>query len=89
MGEKPTTKEGRKFEKELKEYEEFYLDSLPDDEKKFYRPIRPTYVTMEKQMPVFFEYFTAFLGENGHIQYRNDVYYKEQNVLNALNALVK
>ena len=89
LGEKPTTKEGRKFEKELKEYEEFYLDSLPDDEKKFYRPIRPTYVTMEKQMPVFFEYFTAFLGENGHIQYRNDVYFKEQNVLNALNALVK
>lgn len=89
LGEKPKTQKGKKFEKELKEAEDEYYKALPEDEKKFYRPIRPTYVEMENQMPVFFEYFTAFLGENGHIQYRNDVYFKEQNVLNALNAMAK
>ena len=89
LGEKPKTRKGKKFVEELEKAEEEYLESLPDDEKKFYRKLRPTYVEMEKKMPVYFEYFTCFLGTNGMVQYRDDVYLKEQNVLNALNKAMK
>lgn len=89
LGEKPTTRKGKKFVEELEKAEQEYLDSIPDDEKKFYRKLRPTYVEMENKMPVYFEYYTCFLGANGRVQYRDDVYLKEQNVLIALDKATK
>lgn len=89
LGEPAKTRKGKEFIKKRDEEEEEYYNNLPDDEKKFYRKLRPTYVEMEKKMPVYFEYFTCFLGTNGMIQYRDDVYLKEQNVLHELKAAEK
>lgn len=89
LGEKAKTRKGKKFVEELEKAEEEYLENLPEEEKKFYRKLRPTYVEMEKKMPVYFEYYTCFLGTNGMVQYRDDVYLKEQNVLNALDKATK
>ena len=39
-------------------------------------------------MPVFIEYHTAFIGPNGDVHYRNDVYHKDKNITNALQKLI-
>lgn len=81
VGEKPTTKEGEKFLETREKKEKEYYDKLSEELKKFYRKIRPTRVNLEKTMPVYFEYYTCFVGDNGYIQYRNDLYYKDGNIL--------
>lgn len=81
VGEKPTTEDGEKYLEKREEKEEEYYDKLSDELKKFYRKTRPTRVSLEKKMPVYFEYYTCFVGDNGYIQYRNDLYYKDGNIL--------
>jgi|GEM_PF-3598291 len=81
VGNAPTTEEGEEFLEKRTEKEEEYYDKLSDELKKFYRKIRPTRVNLEKKMPVYFEYYTCFVGDNGYIQYRNDLYYKDGNIL--------
>ena len=81
VGEKPTTEDGEKYLEKKEEKEAEYYDKLSDEMKKFYRKTRPTRVNLEKTMPVYFEYYTCFVGDNGHIQYRNDLYYKDGNIL--------
>lgn len=81
VGNAPTTEEGEEYLEKRTEKEEEYYDKLSDELKKFYRKIRPTRVNLEKKMPVYFEYYTCFVGDNGYIQYRNDLYYKDGNIL--------
>lgn len=81
VGNEPITEEGEEFLEKRTEKEEEYYDKLSDELKKFYRKIRPTRVNLEKKMPVYFEYYTCFVGDNGYIQYRNDLYYKDGNIL--------
>ena len=81
VGNAPTTEEGEEFLEKRTEKEEEYYDKLSDELKKFYRKIRPTRVNLEKKMPVYFEYYTCFVGDNGYIQYRNDLYYTDGNIL--------
>lgn len=81
VGNEPTTEDGEKFLEKREEKEEEYYDKLSDELKKFYRKTRPTRVNLEKNMPVYFEYYTCFVGDNGYIQYRNDLYYKDGNIL--------
>lgn len=81
VGNKPTTEDGEKYLEEKTEKEKEYYEKLSDELKKFYRKTRPTRVNLEKKMPVYFEYFTCFVGDNGYIQYRNDLYYKDGNIL--------
>lgn len=84
LGEKPVSEEGKKYweEKELKEEE--YFAELSENEKLFYRKLRPQYLRMKKKMPVYIEYFTCFANEKNQIQYREDVYYKDVSLLNQL-----
>lgn len=81
VGNAPTTEDGEKFMEEREKKEEEYYEKLSDELKKFYRKTRPTRVNLEKTMPVYFEYYTCFVGDNGHVQYRNDLYYKDGNIL--------
>ena len=32
-------------------------------------------------MPLYIEYFTCFTDDNGDVQYREDIYYKDGNIL--------
>ena len=34
-----------------------------------------------KPIPLFIEYYTCFVGDDGTVQYREDVYYKDGNIL--------
>lgn len=81
VGNEPITEEGEKYLEEREKKEEEYYEKLSDELKKFYRKIRPTRLKLEHTMPVYFEYYTCFLGDNGYIHYRNDLYYKDGNIL--------
>lgn len=87
LGEEPTTEEGEEFLEKKLEKEEKYRENLSPEDSIFYRPLRPTNLGMRKRMPVFIEYHTAFIGPNGDVHYRNDVYHKDQNILNAIEKL--
>lgn len=84
VGEKPQTKKGEKYLEKMEEKEQEYYEKLPDSEKPFYRKLRPSSVMLKNKMPLFIEYYTCFIGDNGQIHYREDVYYKDDNILNKL-----
>jgi murein L,D-transpeptidase YcbB/YkuD len=46
-----------------------------------------TVVTLEKPIPVYISYITAFLGPDGLMQYRRDVYGRDQKLLAALQQV--
>ena len=81
LGYEPTTEEGEKYLEKMQEKEEEYYNKLKPEDTVFYRPLRPTTLMLKKKMPVYIEYYTCFLGENGHVQYRPDCYRKENNIL--------
>lgn len=81
LGFEPTTEEGEEYLEKMQEKEEEYFSKLKPEDTVFYRPIRPTTLMLKKKMPVYIEYYTCFLGENGHVQYRPDCYRKENNIL--------
>ena len=84
VGNEPTTEDGEKYLEEREKKEEEYYERLSDELKKFYRKIRPTRLKLEHTMPVYFEYYTCFVGDNGYIHYRNDLYYKDGNILYSI-----
>ena len=81
LGFEPTTEEGEEFLEKMQEKEEEYFSKMKPEDTVFYRPLRPTTLMLKKKMPVYIEYYTCFLGENGHVQYRPDCYRKENNIL--------
>ena len=81
LGFEPTTEEGEEYLEKMQEKEEEYYSKLKPEDTVFYRPLRPTTLMLKKKMPVYIEYYTCFLGENGHVQYRPDCYRKENNIL--------
>ena len=80
-GAEPTTEKGEEFVEKLHEKDSIYYEKLSDWDKQFYRKLRPTSVTLRKPIPLFIEYYTCFVGEDGTVQYRDDVYYKDGNIL--------
>lgn len=84
MGEEPSTKKGEKYLEKMEEKETERYEKLSDEEKLYYRKLRPTPVNLPKAMPLFIEYYTCFIGDNGQMQYREDIYYKDDNILNIL-----
>lgn len=88
LGNEPTTEDGEKYLEKKLEREEKYVARLTPEEASFYRPLRPTSLVLQKKMPVFIEYHTAFIGPNGDVHYRNDVYHKDKNITNALQKLI-
>ena len=85
LGEEPTSEEGEKYLEEKLENEKKYYEELSEQGKAFYQALRPTYIQMKKKMPVYLEYYTCFLGKNGDVQYRKDVYFKESAILFKIN----
>ncbi len=85
LGDIPSTEEGEKFLKEKLENEKKYYEELSEQDKLFYQELRPTYIQMQNKMPVYLEYFTCFLGKNGDVQYRKDIYFKEPSILYKIN----
>jgi len=80
-GAKPTTEKGEEYLEKLHEKDSIYYAKLSDWDKQFYRKLRPTSVALRKSIPLFIEYYTCFVGEDGTVQYREDVYYKDGNIL--------
>ncbi len=85
VGNAPTTEDGEEFLKNKEEREEKYYQNLSAEKKHFYRKTRPTSIHLENTMPLYIEYYTCFVGDNDYIQYRDDVYYKDENI----NYLIK
>lgn len=83
-GSEPTTEKGEEFLEKMHEKDSLYYESLNDYDRQFYRKLRPTSVNLKKPIPLFIEYYTCFLGDDGDIQYRDDVYYKDGNILYLL-----
>ena len=83
-GAEPTTKKGEEFVEKLHEKDSIYYEKLSDWDKQFYRKLRPTSIALKKSIPLFIEYYTCFVGEDGTVQYRDDVYYKDGNILYLL-----
>jgi murein L,D-transpeptidase YcbB/YkuD len=81
VGAEPTTEKGEEFLEKKHEKDSIYYENLSDWDKQFYRKLRPTSVALKKSIPLFIEYYTCFVGEDGTVQYRDDVYYKDGNIL--------
>jgi murein L,D-transpeptidase YcbB/YkuD len=86
LGEKPKTKVGEKYVKEKEEKETKYYEKLSPAQKEIYYKKRPSYVTLTNKLPVYIEYYTCFADENGEVNYRNDVYYRDKNILRLLGS---
>ncbi len=84
VGDAPTTEEGEKFLKEMNKRDSIRYEKMTDRERLFYRKITPTSVNLNTKMPLFIEYYTCFPDEKGRIQYRDDIYYKDENILTLL-----
>ncbi|MBP5496320.1 MAG: L,D-transpeptidase family protein [Bacteroidales bacterium] len=80
-GAEPTTEKGEEFLEKKHEKDSLYYENLSDWDKLFYRELRPSSVTLRKPIPLFIEYYTCFVGDDGTVQYREDVYYKDGNIL--------
>ena len=80
-GAEPTTEKGEEFLEKKLEKDSLYYESLSDWDKQFYRELRPTSIALRKNIPLFIEYYTCFVGDDGTVQYRDDVYYKDGNIL--------
>lgn len=81
LGAEPTTEKGEKFLEKKLEKDSIYYAGLSDYDKQFYRKLRPSNVGLKKAIPLFIEYYTCFVGKDGIVQYRDDVYYKDENIL--------
>lgn len=79
-GAEPSTEKGEEFVEKMHEKDSIYYESLSDYDRQFYRKLRPSSVALRKPIPLFIEYFTCFVGEDGKVQYRDDVYYKDGNI---------
>ncbi|MBP1673157.1 MAG: hypothetical protein H6Q25_972 [Bacteroidetes bacterium] len=89
IGVTPVTEMGILYSDTLKLKEELFYQKLTENEKKWYRPLRPSRYNLKKSIPLYIEYFTCFLNEKDSVQYCNDVYYKDQGILYQLNNLKK
>lgn len=85
MGNEPTTEKGEKYLEEREEKETEYYENLSEYNRQFYRKLRPTSISLKKRIPLFIEYRTCYLDRNGEVQYRDDVYYKDDNIFRTLN----
>ena len=81
MGGEPTTEKGEKYLEKLEEQDSIRYEKLSEYDKQFYRKLMPTTIHLKKQMPLYIEYYTCFLDEKDRMQYRNDIYYKDDNIL--------
>lgn len=88
LGEEPVSEEGEEFLEKRLEAEQKYYESLEADTI-FYRPLRPTNKMLKKKMPLFLEYYTCFTDETGAVQYRPDIYYKEENMLYCIENMCR
>lgn len=84
VGKEPVTEEGKKFKEKLDKQDSIRESKLTDAERPFYRKLRPTAISLKEKMPVYIEYYTCFVGENNKIHYREDMYYKDDNILTLL-----
>ena len=83
-GAEPTTEKGEEFLEKMLEKDSIYYAGLSDWDRQFYRKLRPTSIALRKPIPLFIEYYTCFVGADGTVQYREDVYYKDGNILYLL-----
>ena len=81
VGDEPTTEKGEKFLEEMQKRDSIRYERLTDSERQFYRKLKPTGISLKKKMPLYIEYYTCFVREDGRIQYREDIYYKDDNIL--------
>lgn len=87
VGKKPTTEEGEEFVKNLIKQDSIREARIADAERPFFRKLKPTSVSLKYKMPLYIEYYTCFVDSEGSVQYRDDVYYKDGNILRVLKGI--
>jgi murein L,D-transpeptidase YcbB/YkuD len=45
---------------------------------------REQYVTLKRTIPVYIGYFTAFIGDGGQLNFRSDIYQRDDILLGML-----
>ncbi len=88
VGNPPTTEEEQKFLEKLQQRDSIREANLSDEERIFYRRLQPTSINLKQKIPLFIEYRTCFVGPNQEIQYREDIYYKDDNILFVLREAI-
>lgn len=89
VGQKPVTEDGEKYLEKLQQQDSIREANVSEAERPFFRKLRPTSISLRKKMPLYIEYYTCFVGENGQINYRDDIYYKDDNIITLLNRKTK
>jgi L,D-transpeptidase YcbB len=84
MGIVPQSELGQQYMDSIKLAEDHYFSKLSDQEKKWYRPLRPVRFNLKKSIPLYIEYYTCFLNEKDSVQYCEDVYHKDKGILYQL-----
>ena len=83
----PTSEAGKLYAEEKEKKESEYFEKLPENERFFYRKLRPKLMMLKKKMPLYIEYYTCFLDANGTVNYRDDVYFKDVSLLYVLKEM--
>lgn len=86
VGEQPTTEEGEKFLEDMQKKDSIHYANLSDKDRMFYRKLKPTGITLKQRMPLYIEYYTCYVDDENQIQYREDMYYKDDNILKILHG---
>lgn len=81
----PITDQGKQFLDSMIQKENLYYEKLSDQERKYYRKIRPVRFKLKKSIPLYLQYYTCVVDEKDSVQFYEDVYYKDYGIIYQLN----
>lgn len=85
MDKDPITDQGKQFLDSMTQKENVYFEKLSDQERKYYRKIRPVRFKLKKSIPLYLQYYTCVLDEKDSVQFYEDVYNKDNGIIYQLN----
>lgn len=89
VGKKPISQDGIKFFEEKHKRDSIRMSTMTEEELAAFtapKELKPTGISLKRKMPLYIEYYTCFVGSDGQIQYREDIYYKDGNISHLLRT---
>lgn len=89
VGMEPISQAGIKFLEEKQKRDSIRRASMTEEELAASvtpKQLKPTGISLKHKMPLYIEYYTCFVGSDDQIQYREDIYYKDSNILYLLKS---
>jgi L,D-transpeptidase YcbB len=83
LGKEPEDDKEKKwlFKKKMKKFEEMQKD-LEEKGGKF----EPSRIFLKRKMPVYIDYYTCWVDQNGQLQFRDDIYSKDKIIKSGLDS---